>query len=135
MAVLNSNNISDDREDLPKVLLVIDDLPTVWITKIYLKEICRIESVCTGPEAIKAAQEDKFKIILMDINLGLGMDGIEALREIRKVTGYEETPIAAYTVKPVFGDEKYFLDAGFNYYIPRPFNKIDFQNKISEILN
>ena len=134
MASLDSKYFNENQEDLPKVLLVEDDIPTIWITKIFLKEICRIESVCTGVEAIEAVKKDKFKIILMDINLGFGIDGIEALKEIRKVNGYENTPIAAYTVYSVFSDETYFLDAGFNYYISKPFSKIEFQNKISELL-
>jgi CheY-like chemotaxis protein len=134
MAALLSKYSSENQENLPKVLLVEDDVPTIWITKIFLKEICRIESVSSGLDAIEAVKKEKFKIILMDINLGLGIDGIQALKEIRKIPGYEDIPIAAYTVYSVYSDENYFLNAGFNYYISKPFSKIEFQNRISEIL-
>jgi CheY-like chemotaxis protein len=135
MAELTSQNNSENQENLPKVLLVEDDLPTIWITKIFLKDICSIDSASSGLEAIEAVKKNNYKIVLMDINLGLGIDGMETLKKIREIDGYEKIPVAAYTVHTVFDDKNYFLKAGFDYYISKPFSKIDFQNKISEILS
>jgi CheY-like chemotaxis protein len=44
-------------------------------------------------------------IFLLDINLGLGMDGLAAtLYEIRKVPGYQSIPVVAFTAYVLHGD-------------------------------
>ncbi len=41
------------------------------------------------------AKANKYSIILMDINLGSGMDGNEVTKILRKDSKYKDTPIVA----------------------------------------
>lgn len=104
-----------------KVLVVEDDeINKVFIRK-CLNNLFEIESAKTGEQAIKLASENKFDIILMDINLGKDMDGITATQIIRKIRGYENTPIVAMTAYAAEEDKAEFLSRGCSHFLPKPF--------------
>ena len=68
-----------------EILLIEDDEPTANIIKIYLNEICHTEWVNTGEAAVEMAAKKEYSVILVDINLGFGMDGIETIKQIKKL--------------------------------------------------
>ena len=70
---------------------------------------------------ISIASQKLFDLILMDINLGFGIDGIETMNRIRKIQGYTTVPIIALTAYAMPGDRKTFLEKGFDEYINKPF--------------
>jgi PAS domain S-box-containing protein len=133
--IIGQSSVVKEINDLPMVLLVDDDLPTYNISKIFLKNICTLEHACTGSESIAKVKMNQYQIILMDINLGFGMNGLTALKDIRKVSGYEKIPVVAFTAYATINDKQYFLSAGCDYYLSKPFQKADLQNLISEILS
>jgi CheY-like chemotaxis protein len=120
---------------LPKILLVEDDHGTREVIKSTLKKICHLELAENGEKAVKLATETKYQVILMDIALGYGINGIEATKLIRELPGYRNTPIVALTAFAMAGDKEIFLSQGMTHYLPKPFNIVDLENLIVEILN
>ncbi|MHB8337829.1 MAG: response regulator [Ignavibacteriaceae bacterium] len=118
-----------------KVLLVEDDEPTKDIIKYLLKNICELQTTNQGEIAIDLANETKYSLILMDIKLNFGMNGIKATQNIRKIKGYENVPIIAVTAYAMKGDEEYFLSQGLSYYIAKPFDLKKFVSTISNFLS
>lgn len=106
---------------LSDVLYVEDDISSGLLLKNNLKNICNLDVVSTGEDAIERVSEKKYSAILMDINLGNGINGVIALEQIRKIGGYENIPIAAVTAFAMVGDKDKFINKGFNYYISKPF--------------
>jgi CheY-like chemotaxis protein len=70
----------------------------------------------------------------MDINLGKGMDGIAAVKEIRKMDGYKNTPIVALTAYVMNGDKEEFLAAGCTHYLGKPFRRKQLVDIIGTII-
>jgi DNA-binding NarL/FixJ family response regulator len=72
-----------------KILLVEDYLVQsigLWnLLKFWGYDMCR--QVTSGEDAIEKVQEEKPHVVLMDINLGGEMNGIDAAREIRSRFG------------------------------------------------
>ena len=68
----------------------------------------------------------------MDINLGLGIDGIEVTKEIRKIDSYKNIPVIALTGYALEQDRDYFLSHGFDYFVVKPFSKGDLLNVINQ---
>jgi CheY-like chemotaxis protein len=111
------------RKKLPDVLIVEDNLVNIQLLMIYIRRYCNIFTTLDARSAIEVTGQRKFDAILMDINLGPGMDGTQAMLEIRKQAGYEEVPILAVTGYASIGDRERFMNLGFSGYIPKPFDK------------
>ena len=74
-----------------------------------------------GAAAVKAFNQDKFDLILMDIQMP-EMDGYEAtaaIRELERESG-SRIPIVAMTANALTGDRERCLDAGMDAYVAKP---------------
>jgi two-component system cell cycle response regulator DivK len=79
----------------------------------------------TGEQAIELAIRHTPDLVLMDIRLP-GTDGLEALRRLREDERTADIPVVALTAQAMAGDRERFLEAGFNGYISKPVNIVDF---------
>ena len=118
----------------PIILLVEDNSSNRLVAKLYLKGLCVIDEVVDGSSAIELASNKYYDVILMDINLGIGIDGVETMRRIREIPGYKDAPIIAVTAYVMSGDKEKFLQSGFSDYIPKPYLKDSFLEKIRTVL-
>ena len=128
-------NNYEKNTDLPGVLLVENDKASRDIIRYFLRKICNVEFAENGGEALKKITSTKYAAVLMDINLGLGISGIETAQNIRKVPGYEKIPIAAITAYAMVGDKEKFLSLGCTHYLAKPFDKEDLQDLVKEIIS
>lgn len=118
---------------IPNILLVDDDVNVKSILVNYLSSSFKLLHVLNAEDAIKLVKNEKFDAILMDINLQGITDGIKATKEIRKINGYEKTPIIACTAFAMAGDKEEFLAAGCSHYIAKPFNKKEIISLLEEV--
>ncbi|HEY3213991.1 MAG TPA: response regulator, partial [Actinomycetota bacterium] len=79
----------------------------------------------TGEQAVELATGQAPDLVLMDIQLS-GMDGLEALRRIRGDERTAAIPVIALTAQAMAGDRERFLEAGFNGYLSKPVNVVEF---------
>ncbi|MCL2499984.1 MAG: response regulator [Defluviitaleaceae bacterium] len=109
----------------PANVLVVDDSPTNLTVAVGVFKKLGIKPICVtgGKIAVERIMAEKplFGVILMDY-LMPGMDGVEALRQIRALDSEyaRHIPIIALTGKDDEGDEQFFLNEGFAAYIPKP---------------
>jgi two-component system, sensor histidine kinase and response regulator len=83
---------------------------------------CRL--VTTGVEVLEAFDQERFDVILMDIQMP-EMDGIEATRLIREreTERGTYTPIVAMTAHAMVGDRERFIEAGMDDYVSKPISR------------
>lgn len=90
--------------DLPEILLVEDEAPARKALKgILTRRGFKVREASSGGEAVEQAGEGDVGLVLMDIVLGDGPDGIEAAREIQQAR--PETAVifvSAYASDPVY---------------------------------
>lgn len=118
----------------PDVLVVEDNLVNMELATMFLKDICKTDRAKDGLTAIKLAEAKKYDAILMDINLGPGINGLEAAQEIRKIKGYKHTPIVAVTGYTMSGDREKMLKGGCSHYLPKPFDKKGIIKMVKDVL-
>jgi len=104
-----------------KVLIVDDDMRNIFALSTVLEEHDMvISSADNGRDAIRMLREDRgVDIVLMDIMMP-EMDGIETMREIRKIPDLKTLPIVAVTAKAMKGDREKCLEAGAWDYLSKP---------------
>ncbi len=122
-------------EQLPLVLLVEDNIVNKDLTILFLRNICTVDYAPNAAVAIELAKAKQYQAILIDINLGYGMNGIEATREIRHIEGYELTPIIAVTGYTMAEDKEQLYAAGCTYHIAKPFTKKNIQKLVQKSLS
>ena len=86
----------------------------------------RVELVANGRAAVTRAVEERFDLILMDLNMP-GMGGLEATRLIRDgehAAGLTHTPIIAITANAMLSDQQSCLEAGMDDYVPKPIDPV-----------
>src|SRR5439155_26179282 len=96
-----------------KVLIVDDDMRNIFALSTILEEHdMEIISADNGRDAIRMLRDDPdVDIVLMDIMMP-EMDGMETMREIRKVPELKKLPIVAVTAKAMKGDREKCIEAG-----------------------
>jgi two-component system cell cycle response regulator DivK len=72
-----------------------------------------------GETGVRLAEEQQPQLILMDIQMP-GIDGIEALRQIRAGERTKHIPTVALTASVMSGDRERFDEAGFDGFIAKP---------------
>jgi PAS domain S-box-containing protein len=116
----------DNLDYLNKRILVVEDNPfNSEVIRNYLRDCNSIVYTRDGVMAIHLATQKQFDMILMDINLGIGLNGIESAHRIRLLPGYEKVPLIAVTGYAMVGDKEALLEKGFDDYISKPFTKDD----------
>ncbi len=104
-----------------KVLVVDDDMRNIFaLTTVLEEHNMVISSADNGHAAIRLLKEQPdIDIVLMDIMMP-EMDGIDTMREIRKLPMFKNLPIIAVTAKAMKGDREKCIEAGAWDYLAKP---------------
>ncbi len=103
-----------------KVLVVEDHADIGEVVKLHLSDIgCEVRHVSDGIEGLKAAETDRYDLIILDLMLP-GMDGLEVCRRLRAAARY--VPILMLTAKSSEADRVVGLEMGADDYLTKPFS-------------
>jgi HAMP domain-containing protein/signal transduction histidine kinase/CheY-like chemotaxis protein len=104
-----------------KVLIVDDDMRNIFALSTILEEHDMvIVSADNGRDAVTSLQsQSDIDIVLMDIMMP-EMDGIDTMREIRRIPHLKALPIIAVTAKAMKGDREKCIEAGAWDYLSKP---------------
>ncbi|MBD1885533.1 PAS domain S-box protein [Microcoleus vaginatus] len=109
-----------EQEGSPLILLAEDNEANISTVSSYLRaKGYRILLAKNGEEAIALAKSENPNLILMDIQMP-GMDGLEAMQQIRLDPSLVDVPIIALTALAMTGDRDRCLAAGANDYLTKP---------------
>jgi CheY-like chemotaxis protein len=132
----SENDDSDIPTDNTKtsILYVEDDTIALKYIDKVLSPFYKITTAFSADVAIELVAKFKYDILMLDINLGRGIDGVELMRNIRKKTEYKNTPIVAVTAYAADSDREEFLSKGFSHYISKPFSSTQLKNLLKGII-
>ena len=96
---------------------------------------CVCEFAADGVEAVRAAQRERFDLILMDCSMP-EMDGYEATAHIRlaELAMGRRTPLVAMTANTQVGDAEKCLAAGMDDYLAKPITLVELRHKLEKWL-
>ena len=107
-------------------LLILDDdeISRFYISYVY-KYNAIVDTAEDAESAIIKATNIFYDVVILDIGLKGELNGIDVLKEIRKLPGYDKVPIIAFTAFAMAGDKEKFLSEGFDDYLAKPIIKED----------
>jgi two-component system OmpR family response regulator len=90
-----------------------------------------VEARASGVEALEAARQERFDLVLLDIGLP-GIDGYEVLRRLRNAEDF--TPVLVLTARDRVDDRVHGLDLGADDYVVKPFAMAELGARIRALL-
>ncbi|SRR3989339_1720653 len=112
----------DNLNQLPKLLIVEDDLENQKFLYYFLKKHFRIE-VCDSAEmCYEFLFKERSEIILMDISIKGYKNGLDLTKELKRHPLFSKIPIVCYTAHAYNEDRINSIDAGCDAYISKPTN-------------
>lgn len=125
-----------EKEDAGKKILVVDDLPESirLVKKVLEARGYKVIGVQTGADAINAAQTELPDLILMDVRLPGGIDGLEATRRIKELSQLAHIPILAMTASVKPEDIHRALDAGCVGFIRKPIDIDELPRQVAQYI-
>lgn len=117
-----------------KVLHIEDDEQVRFLVQKFLKQYVDIQPAVNGIEALDCTSNTVYDLIITDINLGNGLNGIETARIIRDMKNYADVPIIAATANADTEVRNECMDAGMDAFLLKPFMKNDLINAIDQVM-
>lgn len=109
----------NDKLDLT-VMAVDDNRANLkLISALLLERVTEVVVCSSGQEAVQAAENRKFDVILMDIQMP-HMDGVTACKTIKSHSLNRNTPVIAVTAHAMSGERERLINAGMDDYLTKP---------------
>ncbi len=101
-------------------LYIEDQVDSQILFKVQMKDLKEVKFAVSFEEALPLLDTIHFDFIVLDINLQGEYNGLDALKIIHRMQGYETIPIIAVTAYVLPGDREKFIAAGFDDFISKP---------------
>jgi signal transduction histidine kinase/ActR/RegA family two-component response regulator len=133
---LQAGATTEEQEQVAKLILIVEDNPSnLELAKLVLVGGgFRVESAVDGQEGLLIAKELKPALILMDLQLPGGMDGLAATRAIKADPDTADIKVVAMTANAMKGAKEEALQAGCAGYITKPIDVRRFVRDVTEYL-
>jgi len=116
-------------------ILIVDDNEEIReMTRAILEGAgYRAATAASGREALAAARDSFFDLVLLDINMP-GMDGWETLRLFKADDVLGMIPVVMFSVKKELSDKVQGMQEGAEGYITKPFGMDDLLVRVRRVL-
>src|SRR5512143_3650876 len=119
----------------PHRVLVVDDEPDITALVAYhlAKAGYRVSTAATGPEALKAAREERPDIVILDLMLP-GVSGYDVLAELRREEETRDVGVILLTARREEADRVRGLSLGADDYLTKPFSPQELTLRVAAVL-
>lgn len=121
---------------MAKILVVDDESAIQLLIKAVLKKEHEVSIASDGEEALNKIQEEGYPdLMILDIMMPGGLDGIELCQKIREQKDSLEVPIIILSALETHHDIVDALNMGANDYLVKPFNNNELKARVNSLLN
>ena len=118
---------------LPRILLVEDDQPIADLLQLHLKdENWDVTHCARGDDGLQALTSGDWSLLILDIMLPGGVDGLEICRRARASARY--TPIIMISARSSEVQRILGLELGADDYLPKPFSVLELVARAKALL-
>jgi two-component system alkaline phosphatase synthesis response regulator PhoP len=119
-----------------QTILVVDDEPhIVEVVHDYLKQAgYRVLTARDGQMALTLIRHERPDLVILDLMLPGGMDGLDVCRSIRREPSLSEIPIIMLTARIDEADRLIGLELGADDYVTKPFSPREVVARVRAVL-
>jgi len=119
-----------------QTILVVDDEPhIVEIVRDYLKQAgYRVVTAGDGQTALTLARHERPDLVVLDLMLPGGLDGLDVCRRLRQDPGLADVPIIMLTARVEETDRLIGLELGADDYVTKPFSPRELVARVRAVL-
>jgi two-component system phosphate regulon response regulator PhoB len=116
-------------------VLVVDDEPDITALVAYhlAKAGFRVSTAANGPDALKAAREERPDVIILDVMLP-GVSGYDVLAELRRQDETRDVGVIMLTARREEADRIRGLSLGADDYLTKPFSPAELALRVNALL-
>jgi CheY-like chemotaxis protein len=125
LQVREDNPLADTSESVaqaagPRILVVEDDpVAQRIVARVLERRSYSVTCAASGIEALQLAAAARFDLVLLDLQMP-EMDGVETAIRLRRLTGYEKTPLVAVTANATEEYRRRCAAAGMQAFLTKP---------------
>lgn len=110
----------DNKEKKPKILIVEDELESQKYFELILKKKFEVDFCDSKKSMYNLLSKNDYDVIVMDISLKDGTNGVDLIRELKRSTSNINIPIICLSAH-AFGENRMNAwDAGADIYLTKP---------------
>lgn len=126
--------ISQVMQDQSTILVVEDDLLFQNLLEYHLSETYQVCFAQTVAEAKQRLEEQPVHLVLLDLSLIGGEDGLKLVHYMRNHRSYKKIPVIAVTAHAFSRDEQNVMQAGCNDFVTKPVKQSTLLERIEKFL-
>lgn len=133
----SSDAMSSEEMTRPCVLVVEDDIETQRFMSALLGRRYDVLLASSGNELRRLLESDgdRVRLVLMDVSLKGGEDGLELTRALRQQERWKSLPIVAVTAHAFPSDRANAMDAGCDAYVEKPIDNVRLLSLVERFVN
>ena len=114
----------------PRILIVEDQMPVaMMMTFLLARAGCETAVATTGKKAMQMAEEKRFDLITLDVDLPDG-NGFILCSRLKEHPRLCDTPVVFVSARCLIEDQQHGLEVGAVDFIEKPFGTQDFLSRI-----
>jgi len=120
----------------PHLMLVDDNNESRQVFALLLRQVdptCRVDLVEDAASALEHAAATAYDGVVIDVDLGPGMDGVALMHRLRGDARHAHVPMMACTAYAMPGDEEQLRSEGFDVYLAKPYRIDDLRTGLDEM--
>ncbi|MCW8803019.1 MAG: response regulator [Ignavibacteriaceae bacterium] len=121
-------------EKKPRILIVEDELESQKYFELILRKKFELDLCDTKKSMYSLLSKQDYYVIIMDISLKGGTNGVDLIKELKKSTSNINTPIICLSAHAFSEDRLKAEDAGADIYLTKPIKGQILINAIEELI-
>jgi len=118
-----------------QILYVEDDNANLMLVKLFFKkEPFEMTGVDNPDDALELMKSQSFDVVIVDLNLRKEGDGAELIRDLRKLSGYENVPVFVFSGHDAHSFKEYGIEGMVSKFFNKPVAKKTLIEAIREVL-
>lgn len=117
-------------------ILIVDDTVVLAeaIADMLYMEGFNVTLAANGAEALVVLEHERYDLIISDLRMPI-MDGIEFIKQARKRSALQNTPIIVLSAQAGEANELESTQAGADLFMTKPFDEIELLSSINQLLH